>query len=100
MNQNYQVTHFQHSNSTYGSKSVQNPLDDALRRIAALDNENVRLRQQVFDANQKHEDLNALLITVEGELKYEVKKEKEKFEKELSVKVYSHTVISRYIFIA
>lgn len=87
MNQNYQSTQSQHSNNAYGSKSAQNPLDDALRRIAALDNENLKLRQQVFDANQKHEDLNAILVTVEGEKKYEVKKEKEKFEKELSIKV-------------
>lgn len=95
MNQNYNGAQSQYQNNTYGSTSghTSNPLEEALRRITALDTENTRLRQQVFDANQKHDDLNAVFITVEGETKYEVKKEKEKFEKELSVKVNDLTVI-------
>lgn len=78
------------NNSAYGAppdNSVNNALQQALHRLAALDADNHRLRLQLFDTDQKHEDITDCLRTTEVELKYTMKKEAEKFEKELSIRV-------------
>ena len=76
--------------SAYGAPpdtSVNGALQEALHRLAALDAENHRLRLQLFDSNQQHEDVTDCYRSTEVELKYSMKKEAEKFEKELSIRV-------------
>jgi hypothetical protein len=78
-----------YNSNSYGDPPSQNSgsLQEVHRRLAALDVENTRLRQQIFDAAQKNEDQQLCFSSSEAELKYTIKKEAEKFEKELGIRV-------------
>ena len=62
-------------------------LQEALRQLAVLNSENTRLRQQMFDSNEKLDDMSMTFRATEMELKYAMKKDAEIFEKELSIRV-------------
>jgi hypothetical protein len=62
-------------------------LQEALRQLAVLNAENTRLRQQMFDANEKYDDMSMCHRVTEIELKHAMKKDAEIFEKELSIRV-------------
>ena len=73
-------------NSVYGY-----PPDDgaasALQELGRLNAENTRLRQEIFDAAERYSDLNDCRRMTEIELKHAMKKDAEKSEKELSIRV-------------
>ena len=62
-------------------------LQEALRQLDVLNSENTRLRQQMFDSNEKLDDMSMTFRATEMELKYAMKKDAEIFEKELSIRV-------------
>ena len=62
-------------------------LQEALRQLGVLNAENTRLRQQMFDTNEKLDDMSMCFRATEIELKYAMKKDAEIFEKELSIRV-------------
>ena len=52
-------------------------LQEALRQLAVLNSENTRLRQQMFDSNEKLDDMSMTFRATEMELKYAMKKDAE-----------------------
>lgn len=78
------------TNNVYGAppdRSASGALQEALNRLATIDAENLRLRQQLFENRGKHDDLDICYRTLEAELKYAGKKDVEKVEKELNIRV-------------
>ena len=60
---------------------------ETLQLLAAKDAENFRLRQLLFESVEKFDDLNMSYISQEAELKFANKRDVEKVEKELNMRV-------------
>jgi hypothetical protein len=73
------------------------PPDDSaastLHELGRLNVENTRLRQELFDAAEKYSDLNDCRKMTEIEFKHMMKKEAEKSEKELSIRVWNFSFV-------
>ena len=74
---------------------------ETLQLLAAKDAENFRLRQLLFESVEKFDDLNMSYISQEAELKFANKRDVEKVEKELNMRVsqsYSCFVVAAKVF--
>lgn len=72
------------NNSSYGAPD---PQQETLQLLASKDAENLRLRQQLFESVEKYDDLSMSCISQEAELKYANKRDVERVEKELNMRV-------------
>ena len=60
---------------------------ETLQLLAAKDAENFRLRQLLFESVEKFDDLNMSYVSQEAELKFANKRDVEKVQKELNMRV-------------